>query len=78
VEVRFEQLGERLHRGGLGKARDAFHQHVAVAEQRDQEALRQRGLAHHPRFQRRGERCEHLRGRDIPEHGASVCRRPAN
>jgi hypothetical protein len=38
VEVGFEQLGERLDRGGLGESRDALDEHMAVAQQRDQQA----------------------------------------
>ncbi len=44
-EVRLQPRGQRADRGGLGQAGRAFDQQVAVGQQRDQQALDQRGLA---------------------------------
>src|SRR4051794_14799723 len=44
-----ERVGERLHGQRLGEARDAFEQHVPTGQERDEQALEHRLLAHdHP------------------------------
>jgi hypothetical protein len=65
VKVGFEQLGERLDRGGLRKAGDAFDEDVSVAEQRDQQPLGQRELADDARIERRRDRGEHFTRRSL-------------
>jgi hypothetical protein len=54
-QIRREVFCKRLHRAGLGEARQAFDQQIAVGEQSDQHALDHAILAKHgfanPRLQ---------------------------
>lgn len=56
MELRFDAFGQLFDGLGLGQARRAFHQHMAVGEQRDQQAIDELFLAENLRRKKGSQR----------------------